>query len=89
MRLFPRLRNLQPPPEITRDDVRLYYGGGNTIHRTGHLDIVVEDHRVVEVWYRCLQLPFSVSSRDFVGSPLYSDHRDELPRITGIEVLDR
>lgn len=45
------------------------YGGANTIHNTGTIDIVMENGLVTEVWFRCRQLPFQVSSPK--GSPVY------------------
>lgn len=38
------------------------YGGAQTIHNTGTIDIVMDSHNVVtEVWFRCATLPFRVS----------------------------
>lgn len=45
------------------------YGGAQTIHNTGTIDIVMEDGMVTEVWFRCRQLPFQVA--DPKGTPRY------------------
>lgn len=37
---------------------RRYYGDGNTIHGTLHLDVEVRRGEVVAVWFRCQPLPF-------------------------------
>ena len=37
----------------------LKYGGDNTIHKNGELDISVDKNgKVVAVWFRCIMLPF-------------------------------
>lgn len=38
------------------------YGGAQTIHNTGTVDIVLEGGKVTEVWFRCRMLPFKVHS---------------------------
>lgn len=37
-----------------------FYGGTGTIHRTGHVDVEVDETNgdVVAVWFRCQPLPF-------------------------------
>lgn len=40
------------------------YGGAQTIHNTGTVDVVIgTDGRVTEVWFRCQQLQARVSHR--------------------------
>ncbi len=35
------------------------YGGKNTIHQTGHIDVEIDSEGVVvAVWFRCMPLPF-------------------------------
>ena len=42
------------------------YGGNDTIHQTGHVDVEQDSEgNVVAVWFRCLPLPFkAVTSND-------------------------
>jgi hypothetical protein len=47
------------------------YGGAQTIHNTGTIDIVMNNGVVTEVWFRCRQLPFQVS--DPKGTPVYGE----------------
>ena len=42
-------------------DRGIRYGGAQTIHNTGTVDIVVENGKVTEVWFRCQMLAFRVS----------------------------
>jgi len=45
------------PPDKTRHA----YGGMDTIHQTGTIDIQVSpEGEIVRVWFRCLSLPFTV-----------------------------
>jgi hypothetical protein len=38
------------------------YGGDNTIHKTGHLDVEVNyKGEIIAVWFRCQHLPFKVT----------------------------
>lgn len=60
------------------------YGGAQTIHNTGTIDIVMDNGLVSEVWFRCRQLPFQVS--DPKGSPVYG--QGDLPAIVAIEFDD-
>lgn len=50
----------KPVPAFSR---RVSYGGQGTIHRTGTIDIQVnwKTREVKAVWFRCLNLPFTVS----------------------------
>jgi hypothetical protein len=42
-----------------------YYGGGGTIHGTGHVSVETDkDGNVVSVWFRCCPLPFKQSKVD-------------------------
>jgi len=44
----------------------MLYGRDKTIHRTGHLDIETDrEGRVVSVWFRCMPLPFELTSVDW------------------------
>lgn len=45
---------------------RHHYGSGGTIHQTGTIDIQVnwKTREVKAVWFRCLNLPFTVSEVD-------------------------
>jgi len=50
-----------------KDDKNTFiYGGENTIHRTKLLNIEIDrwTGKVVSVWFRCLHLPFDVTSVD-------------------------
>lgn len=59
------------------------YGGDNTIHNTGTIDIVMnEDGLVTEVWFRCHMLPFKVSQPK--GLTVYQNTDDSSP-IVAIE----
>jgi hypothetical protein len=47
------------------------YGGAQTIHNTGTIDVVLDDSdTVIEVWFRCQQLAYRVSQPK--GSTVYS-----------------
>jgi hypothetical protein len=67
-----------------------FYGDGGTIHHSGTIDIDVDANgHVVEVWFRCRNLPFRVSFLDERGSrePTGYGSTDEyLPYITGVEL---
>jgi len=60
-----------------------YYGDGGTIHGTNHVDVCLDRNGyVVQVWFRCQMLPFSVgydTDREY--------HNPEI-RLTGVEVID-
>lgn len=46
------------------------YGGAQTIHNTGTVDVVLDDDgHVIEVWFRCQMLAFRVSQPK--GRPAY------------------
>jgi hypothetical protein len=63
----------------------MIYGHNKTIHRTGTIDIqMTKTGQVVAVWFRCLSLPFRVSTvEDHEYQPLLER---ELPRIRAIDV---
>jgi hypothetical protein len=45
---------------LAKEELR--YGDDGTIHRTGHLDVEVDNYgKVVAVWFRCMPLPFEQS----------------------------
>ena len=55
------------PPQPIRPPAfspRHSYGGQGTIHRTGTIDIQLHEEtgEVMAVWFRCLNLPFTVSA---------------------------
>ena len=53
-------------------------GSRNTIHASGELNIEVDDDgHPVAVWFRCLNLPFTVWRRD-IGQPCYFNPDDML-----------
>jgi hypothetical protein len=84
--LLRRLRG-RPAARVTppEPDDR-FYGGDNTIHATTTIDVVLNDHGVVtEVWFRCCQLPFQVSSPK--GRPAYGMSHG-LPKLTGVQLAD-
>lgn len=60
------------------------YGGADTIHNTGTVDIVMKDGVVTEVWFRCQPLAFSVSSPK--GVPAYGSN--EGARLVAVEVAE-
>jgi hypothetical protein len=65
MRIFSRGHR----PDAGADSVHRYGtladGSRNTIHASGHLDIEVNElGEVTAVWFRCLNLPFRVFSRE-------------------------
>ena len=75
----------QPKPD---DLPRHTYGGNKTIHHTGTIDIQVDEDtgEVLAVWFRCLNLPFKVSSlprREGDGYPV--NPRTYVERITYVE----
>ena len=44
---------------------RHVYGGKGTVNRTSTIDVVLDDKgNVSQVWFRCLELPFTVDRRD-------------------------
>ncbi len=51
------------------------YGGADTIHNTGSINIVLKDGAVDQVWFRCLPLAFTVSGDhpidDYASTPGY------------------
>ena len=48
----------------------MIYGHDGTIHQTTHLDVEVDSEgTVTAVWFRCMMLPFKVSSREQPSSP--------------------
>lgn len=63
-----------------------FYGDGNTIHSTGHIDVVTRDGIVTQVWFRCQQLPFQQADESARLRTVASD--TGWPRITGIELRD-
>lgn len=89
------------PPTLTTSDWQRkqdlaapsrYYGDGGTIHGSHTIDIQINEHgNVVAVWFRCQELPFRVSFIDERGRPEPTGYgsTDDLPLITGVEVLDR
>lgn len=52
------LKKLVPPRDEVPPDGSRFYGDGNTIHSTGHLDVETRNGEVVAVWFRCALLPF-------------------------------
>lgn len=60
---YPGDTNLAKVIEISNSQSR-FYGGDNTIHHTGHLDVETRDGEVVAVWYRCQMLPFEQEEVD-------------------------
>lgn len=51
-----------PSVRVPAFSPRHTYGGDGTIHRTGTIDIQQDEAgNVVAVWFRCLNLPFTVS----------------------------
>lgn len=45
-------------------DRGIRYGGAQTIHNTGTIDIVIKNGSVDAVWFRCCELPYRVSNHD-------------------------
>jgi hypothetical protein len=52
------------------------YGGAQTIHNTGTIDVVLDDGHVTEVWFRCVQLAFRVSEPK--GTHVYDGEGERL-----------
>ena len=49
------------------------YGHDKTLHRTQHVDVQVDNGKVVAVWFRCLPLRFeqhNVDTKDYPGGVL-------------------
>lgn len=67
-----------------------YYGGSDTIHQTGEINVEIHDGEVVAVWFRCAALPFTVSDhgadRAAEMKRMYAEAG--LPRIVGLELRD-
>lgn len=66
-----------------------YYGDGGTIHASGLLNVETDSKgNVVAVWFRCQMLPFA---QHRVNSDRATEMRgaDDLPALTGVEVLDK
>jgi len=64
-----------------------FYGDGNTIHSTGHLDVETSNGAVVAVWFRCQTLPFKQVEVDAHRA----EHMREivfLPKIAGLDLVD-
>jgi hypothetical protein len=85
--LLRRLRRPTPAPTVVPPEPDGYfYGGDRTIHANTAVDVVMNDHGVVtEVWFRCMQLPFQVSSPK--GRPAYGMSHG-LPKLTGVQLSD-
>ena len=66
-----------------------YYGDGGTIHTSGSLNVEVCDGHVVAVWFRCQMLPFKQRDVDTWRAEGMQGVSDNLPTLTGVEVLDR
>lgn len=82
--LFRRSRAAQELPEVPA--VR-FYGDGNTIHSTGHLDVETRDGKVVAVWFRCQMLPFKQAEVGASRASIYTpDDNDWLPALVGVTV---
>lgn len=69
-----------------------YYGGDQTIHRTGYVDVETDSKgRVVSVWFRCQPLPFK---QTVVGVDRANDMRGmyekgpENFRLLGVQVSE-
>lgn len=61
------------------------YGGAQTIHNTGTIDVVVDDSgKIVDVWFRCANLPFRVTKQG-TGRTEYSTGK---PNIVAIEFAE-
>lgn len=57
-----------------------------SIHASGTIDVQVDpDGRVVAVWFRCLNLPFTVSTVDYEGCEREIQPRT---RVTAVEYVD-
>lgn len=68
-----------------------YYGDGGTIHDSGVIDVVVQDGKVTEVWFRCQPLSFRILNLDKQrgeDGANYASTDAWLPAVTGVEVLD-
>lgn len=68
-----------------------FYGGDNTIHQTGEVNVQLDKHgNVVAVWFRCQMLPFT--QRTVTGDyeeGLRSMDMTKLARIKGIVFDDK
>jgi hypothetical protein len=59
--VVPRPEPKRPPAFAPRHN----YGGNGTLHRTSTIDVVLDENgKVCQVWFRCLELPFTVDQRD-------------------------
>ena len=66
-----------------------YYGGIGTIHNNTELDVETDIvGRVVAVWFRCQMLPFNSTRVDAHRAREMREAQANLPRLTGVEVLD-
>lgn len=63
-----------------------YYGDGGTIHGTTHLDVEMQDGKVVAVWFRCQVLPFRVFDR--TREDRYGEEDFSPGQITGVVIRD-
>lgn len=65
-----------------------FYGDGNTIHDTDHIDVEVDSSgEVVAVWFRCKMLPFKARAVDDNRAMDMRTHRIT-ERITGITIKE-
>lgn len=62
------------------------YGGADTIHNTGTVDVVMIDGRVTEVWFRCVQLSARVSVR--VAGVKHGSYEVEGEPLVAVELAD-
>jgi hypothetical protein len=61
------------------------YGGAQTLHNTGTIDVVLDENgRITEVWFRCQMLAFRVSKPK--GHEAYRD--DTGMHLVAIETAD-
>lgn len=69
-----------------------FYGANKTIHRTGHVDVEVDENgQVVAVWFRCQALAFKQSNVDSERAKEMKNmyDADELPDIVGFRLKDK
>lgn len=66
-----------------------YYGDGGTIHASTDLDVETFGDTVVAAWFRCQRLPFRQVPVQIDRASAMAVSSNELPRLTGVEVLDR
>lgn len=77
------------PKPVVEEKVPGFYGGNGTIHSTGHVDVVTDKNgKVLQVWFRCAELPFKQSVADDWRVGQMAEYAVEPRKIKGVVFED-